>query len=188
MTADLDTLLTALYVCADDLLPRRPRARSTTTHVAPECSSRKARSDCGAAAGTRDDDETRLQPAEHDLVPCRRAAREHQHALAGLKAARPEERGPAARFLRDVTRNVRRAMTPSESTNVITSLSGEVHSGSTTSRVKLNRGGTCHASSQGNDGATASTFRFQRRAFPSLPVILSHGTEHVDHRRPSGPQ
>ena len=27
MTADLDTLLTALYVLADDLLPRRPRAR-----------------------------------------------------------------------------------------------------------------------------------------------------------------
>jgi hypothetical protein len=27
VTADLDTLLTALYVCADDLLPRRPRAR-----------------------------------------------------------------------------------------------------------------------------------------------------------------
>lgn len=27
MTADLDTLLTALYVAADDLLPRRPRAR-----------------------------------------------------------------------------------------------------------------------------------------------------------------
>ena len=27
MTADLDTLLTALYVFADDLLPRRPRAR-----------------------------------------------------------------------------------------------------------------------------------------------------------------
>ena len=27
VTADLDTLLTALYVLADDLLPRRPRAR-----------------------------------------------------------------------------------------------------------------------------------------------------------------
>ena len=27
VTADLDTLLTALYVLADDFLPRRPRAR-----------------------------------------------------------------------------------------------------------------------------------------------------------------
>jgi len=27
VTADLDTLLTARYVLADDLLPRRPRAR-----------------------------------------------------------------------------------------------------------------------------------------------------------------
>lgn len=36
VTADLDTLLTALYVLADDLLPRRPRARRRPKITDPE--------------------------------------------------------------------------------------------------------------------------------------------------------
>lgn len=36
VTADLDTLLTALYVLADDLLPRRPRARRNPKITDPE--------------------------------------------------------------------------------------------------------------------------------------------------------
>ena len=36
VTADLDTLLTALYVLADDLLPRRPRARRNPQITDPE--------------------------------------------------------------------------------------------------------------------------------------------------------